>query len=125
MSNFCFRCGHNQEADRAVVIDGFRIELGQGMAYGATEIKLTPMELSFAHTLASYPGRYIEGYVLLTRAGSESADAESSVARSSLSKIRRSLVAKIEAAGAPNLIEQRARYGVRWLSRRQALSEVA
>ncbi|HEX7720480.1 MAG TPA: helix-turn-helix domain-containing protein [Woeseiaceae bacterium] len=125
MSNFCARCGYNHEQDRALVVDGFRIELGQGASYGGAEILLSPMELSFLHSLASYPGRFMDGYVLLTRAGSESADAQSATARTAVAKYRRQIADKMEAAGVPNPIEMRLGYGLRWQPAEQAMRRVA
>jgi DNA-binding response OmpR family regulator len=114
MANFCLRCGHNFEFDPAIRLGDFEVEIGQGLFWKGEEIELTPTELSFVHSLMSFPGRFIDHYVLLGRAGSESYDADPRVARVAVAKTRRAIMTKMSAAGAPEMLESRAHFGTRW-----------
>lgn len=115
MTRYCPRCGHNVEADPAMVRGDWRICLEQGVRWRRIEIALTGRQLSVLHSLASCPGRFLGPYVLLARAGSATAGAEPRAAAVAVSSTRREIISRIKAAGAPVPIDGRRGMGARWI----------
>lgn len=112
-AGYCPCCGFNFTSQRAIDIDDWRASLATGFYHRGREIPLTAPELSFVHSAMSFPGHFLDAYVLMRRAGLDADQDEKDIKRQSAA-IRRRIKLKLKAAGVPDPFEWRRGFGWRW-----------